>query len=1314
MASSRTASESGFRNLRESLTVLAGIVVLILSAALAVPYLVDWSSQRGLVERQLSEVLGRPVTIRGGIDLKLLPTPYLRLADVDLGSAAAKPEVKAAEIQLEIALTPLLRGEVDFAEAKLVHPQVALTLEGGNLRLGPPLHGLSGAMRFERISVENGTLVVSDPEVQRNYRLDKISFSAEASSLTGPFKADGHFSYAGTPTRFRLGTGDLARGDRLHIKLILDENAQHPRADVDADLQFAKESLPSLDGQMTLAKRDDTQMPWQLSAHVKAALRQASLDTIDLRIGDEDHGFDLAGGATVDFGAKPDAHAVLKAGQIDLDRLLSRKNGPTAMQRLADAGAALIKSNGAAPSAMPIRLEIAANTVLLGGETLSHLTAAVGAAGKQALALRFDGNGPGRSHLSLDGKLEAGDAAGFTGHIAARASDAQRLKRWLAAGLPQTAARLAALPVQSFDVSGDGNISVVGFVGQNLTLALDQTHLAGTLAYTQSVGSEPSRLFADLTSDRLDLASVPDIEGFATRAGSMDLSLRLDARTVNIGSLGQAHPGQGLATGRIQLRLEKSGKIAKLEQFAVTSLGGANVAAHGQWDGQTGTIAATLDSDKLAAAAELLQRLAPGAWSDLLSARANVLAPAHLTLSANVAETSSGNSSPGSSSQGAALQNADLGGTIGGTKVSAQVTADSKDPQSLDIIAMASAPDVLALLRQFGVATLPLQKAGSGEIRFSASGKLGESFASKIAASLAGTDIVFDGDLQGDLAAPQARGTLHLTSADLTGLLEATGLAFPDPSVRFPADVQASLEADKALVDLNHVAGHIAGAQVGGHIAYDVASAHLSGGLDTDHLSFAQVAAIAFGPLPAPKQGALWSAAKFTPAMLDLPPVKIAITAKSFDLWPHLVGHDARFDLDASGGRAGLKLALNHMTMKLASGSLGGDVTLRRDGANAAATARLKLADYDLALPSLRGRLAGSIDVAGTGDNPQALITSLAGSGALTVSDLVLPRTDPAALSHVLQAAEDDTLTLDGNEIERALAGEFDKGSAHLGTVAFDAGLAGGTLRLTPKETEAKRLDPGVAATLQMSLDTTTLTLDQKSHLMLVALPRGWSGPEPAVDLGMSGPLTNPVRTIQSAAFLNALAARAIARESARIQAQEFDIHEQAFFYNRLTFERRSEQERLRIIEEAKRAAIAKAEAEAKAKAEAAEKAKAAVEGRNPAEPSAAIPGAAKPEALHVVPAAHAEMPSATVQKMKPGEPQAKAERETHTPAPASVRPGVHAAPLHTVPAHSEPLHPLAHKPPSIVRRQPKPQAQTPSPARETPAPDDPLAAGRF
>ena len=109
--------------MREILTILAIVLIVILTAALAVPYFIDWDAERSLVEAQLSNLTGAAVKIRGGIDLKLLPTPYLQLADVELAAPASGTDVKVAELHLELAPTALLRGEVDFVEARFVAPQ---------------------------------------------------------------------------------------------------------------------------------------------------------------------------------------------------------------------------------------------------------------------------------------------------------------------------------------------------------------------------------------------------------------------------------------------------------------------------------------------------------------------------------------------------------------------------------------------------------------------------------------------------------------------------------------------------------------------------------------------------------------------------------------------------------------------------------------------------------------------------------------------------------------------------------------------------------------------------------------------------------------------------------------------------------------------------------------------------------------------------------------------------------------------------------------------------------------------------------------
>ena len=57
--------------MRDFLTALAGAVVLVLVAALAVPPFIDWSGHRALIDRTLSESLGAGARSEGAIDLRL-------------------------------------------------------------------------------------------------------------------------------------------------------------------------------------------------------------------------------------------------------------------------------------------------------------------------------------------------------------------------------------------------------------------------------------------------------------------------------------------------------------------------------------------------------------------------------------------------------------------------------------------------------------------------------------------------------------------------------------------------------------------------------------------------------------------------------------------------------------------------------------------------------------------------------------------------------------------------------------------------------------------------------------------------------------------------------------------------------------------------------------------------------------------------------------------------------------------------------------------------------------------------------------------
>jgi hypothetical protein len=1141
---------------RDILTVLAVILVIILSAALAVPYFVDWDAERNLVETQLSNLLGQQVKIRGGIDLKLLPTPYLQLADVEVADPAAGTDIRAAELHLEIALTALMRGEVDFVEARLVRPQLRLRIENESVRLPAPPRALSQEqMQFERISVEDGTIVIDDPATRRSFTFKEISLDAEAAALTGPFTGDGRFDMGGEPTSFRFSTGER-EGDRLHFKLIVDENGSHPGADLDASLVFAPHALPSIDGAIDLSghARDAITLPWKLSGALQADLRKATISNFDLRLGDENHVASLNGAAEFDFSDRPRVDLNLKAQQIDLDKLLTTEGAPPAMQQLSNALGSWVKSENLLPSGLAVAVELSADSVLLGGETLSGVDGALAVSDKGASTLRFDADGPGRSHLSADGSIETGVAPGFAGRIDASTGDVVRFKQWLAENLPQTFLAGLSLPIRSFAMGGTANISEVGFVGSNLSLRLDGSSLSGTLAYTKALGPEAARLFADLAAPALQLDSLPDLSALAGQTKAMDLALRFDAQAVKVGG---TEAGE-IDAGRIVLKFDRTGPNANLENLTITGIDGADLTANGQWDRLGGKIAVKLDAERLDGLVGLLRRFAPGPASDFLAARAEVFSPAHLNLGADAKITG----------DTIGLNGLSLAGTAGETTISGKADPDPQTPANFDLSLRFDAEDSIALLHQIGFPTLPLKDLGPGSIEVTAHGS--HHLDTSVTALLAGTNFTFNGTIDPNVSAPHATGTVKLASEDLSSLMRAMALALPDLATRLPTDVDATLDAGDNGIALGNLAGTFAGEKIAGRLAY-TSDKGITGALNTDTMSLATLVALALGPPQPPNPGALWSDVKFAPVEINLPPTNLAMSVANFDLWPQISGRDAQFDLAIAGGEMGLEFAIHHLAMKIGAGRADADFTLRRSGPNAAAQGHLSLRDYALDLPSARGLLSADLDLAGTGDSAAALVAGFAGAGTIGFFDLVLPKSDPGALARVFNAVEEDRLGIDEAEIDRVLLAEFAKQPLSLGDAKFDAGLAAGVLRLSQKG--SSKIAPGIIEDLGAAIDLHDLTLVQTSALSLAAVPKNWNGALPQVALSWNGNIADPMQSLDAVTFVNALAARAIARQSARIQAQEFDVHEHAFFLSRLQSERRREAKRLKAEEDARRAA---------------------------------------------------------------------------------------------------------------------------------------------
>lgn len=1153
--------------MRYFLTILAILVILVFTAALAVPYFVNWNDQRAVVAAHISDILGARVKIDGSIDLKLLPTPYLTLGAVEIADPSGKTTATIAEIRLEIALAALMRGDVDFIEARLLHPHFDVTLDGDRVRL-PESTGLGGDIRFERISVEDGALTIRDPLTGRAYDVAGLDLEASAPSLLGPFKGEGRFGRGDAATAFRFSTAAY-ENDRLRFKSVIDESKALPRIEIDGGFAFDPDhrSLPALDARFAVSGRSSgtIALPWRLAGSLHAGLRAARLDDLDLRLGDDDHSVNLAGRGDVDLGARPHAHVAISAKQVNLDRLLTEKGAPGAARRFAAAVADFIAAPPA--TAIPVALDWSAESVLLGDEAFDNVAGSLGPAGAMKLALKLRAGGPGDSEVQLDGKVETGSAPAFDGNIEAGVHDVRRLQVWIASNLPQVKDSAASLPFRSFEVSGSFNLSPVGFFGSGLRLRFDRSTLTGTLAFTRAVGSEPPRVFADVSAEALDIDHLPDLRAAVTGLGPMDVSLRLDSRAIKVADVGRGP----IDAGRLQLKFTKAGPRMSLEKFDIAGLGGTDMSATGAFDGKAGHVDAKLDAENLTAAAALLRRLVPGPAAEILAARTKALAPAHLELSAGVQGTDA------TDADSVTLSALSLKGTAAQTRFSAKLTPNPANRQHVTFTGHVDAAETSDLFVQLGLAGLPIRGLGAAQIDVTAEGDAPKPLNAQVAATLAGAKIDFHGTLLPDLSAPQAAGAIQLSSRDLSGLVQATAIAFPDLTGSLPADLGAQVDWRGSDVALHKLAGSLAGVPIRADLAYSAAPQRkLSGSLDLDKVSLANFFELALGPSQGAKPGQTWSDAAFTTGLIDPPAATLSITAKSLALWPGLVGRDAKLDLDLTSDEAGPKLALRLVYAKLGAGGAEADLALRRDHATASAEGHVTLQDYGVDLPSLAGSLSAELDFASTGSSAAALVSGLAGSGSLGFTNLVLPHSDPRALARIFAAVESDQLGVDQGEIDRALTREFDKQPLSLPSAEFDAGLAAGIFRLTPKPGAAPASpapDQKISLDLQANVDLRSVTLEQRATLALGALPKNWKGAPPQVGLVWTGPLARPTRTLATATFVNALAARAIARESSRIEMQEFDLHERAFFRQRLHSERRREEERVKAEEDARRAA---------------------------------------------------------------------------------------------------------------------------------------------
>ena len=1201
--------------MRELLTGLAIVLIVALTAALVGPYLIDWNGQRAFIEARLGQVLGQKVTIGGAIDVKLLPTPYLVLGQTVIGDDDAPVRLSIHHLDLELSVTPLLHGEFDVTQARLVEPTIRVTLAPDRtLPALPDAPAFHADVSLDHLAVTGGTLAVADPLSGHTFVLDNLDVEADAASLAGPFKVAGTEGPEGRQTSFRLSTA-TAHDGRAHVRLVVGGTAGHAGLDLDGTLALSSAGRSgvrqSFSGRVAITGKleEGTGQPvaWMLTGPLEADPRRAALDGGELRLGGEDKGLTLAASGSADLGESPRIDLDLSAKTLDLDRLAdaptdpSKPPPPPQLPPLATLRRALL----AATPPLPTTVDAKVDTATWAGETLADLSAHVGIGGTGPAPFALEGDGPGGSHLKVDGTLAP---AGFTGRVALSADNSARTAAWLAAIDPASPIKGGDLPAAPLAASAEVAVGAGRIDATKVALTLGRSKFTGTARLDPPSPNQPAKLAAKLSSPTLSLDTLPDLARWR-RPRALDLDLELDAKTLQI-----AEAGQGpLSTGPIRLAVTKAGRHLALTSFSAQNLGGATVSAEGTLDPRAAHLRLDVDAANLDAAAKLAQQVAPGELADALARRAPALAPAKIRLDATWAATTTGALAP---------TRAALDGTLAHSMLHALLAPDQAQPDAVVLTGELASPEGNALLQQLGVPAIPIDKLGASKITLAAHGKADQPLDTTLTAMIGTTTLDVAGSF--NLLAPPRGGTgsLEIKSPDISPLLRSLALALPDLTGSLPLQVTSTVAYGSAgigLTDLKAMLGQTIATGTLRYARQATEAPGLTGALDLDRLSLATLLGFALGPeQPAAPQSA-WSNLAFETGLgaglAEPPQTALQLRVKTLDVVDSLAATDAGLDLTFAPGLVTLK----HVSAALGGGHVGGDLSLRRDEDRAGLEGSLALDGVALDTPAMKGEISGKLDLAGSGTSPLALVSSLAGSGEATLADLSVQRADPAALPKLFAEVESDDLAVDADTVARAFA---DAAVAPLeaGTRRFDLSLAGGTLAFAPKPSSEPETPP-VASEIDGTLDLRRPSLALRAKETLLTLPDGWSGAVPSVVVAWTGPMRAPERAIDVNAFINAVAARALARETARIEAYEQDIRERALFNARLQSERRRAEDKATAeadAREAEAARIAKARREAAARAEKAaqEKAedeRAAQELRQPTPPAADSGGAPPP-----------------------------------------------------------------------------------------------------
>jgi hypothetical protein len=1114
-------------------TTLLGLAIafiIALLAALIGPYFIDWNQFRPQFEAEATRVIGAPVRVGGKLDARLLPTPSLRLRSVVVGGANDLGKVRADKLDVEFSLGSLMRGEWRATE---------LTIGGMALDLGLDFRGRIdwpattgtfnlGSLAIDRLSL-TGRVALHDAASHGTLELNDIAFSGDVRSLAGSVRGDGNFTLSGTRYPFRVSSGQSADGGGTRIHLNIDPGLRALSADLDGVLSFVARG-PRFEGAMTLAaaagpkakdnKGEDAQLPWRISARIKADPAIALFEQVEASYGAEASALKFAGAGDIRFGASPLLHAVLAARQLDADRFAAKDTrGSTAIEpvRLLSGLRALM--TGAPELPVPAHIEFSAEQIMLGGRPVQNLAGELHADAKSLTIDRLDFRAPGSTQVSLSGtRAPAGPPDSFKSALSVDSSDPGTLAAWL-----QGRSEVTYRSQKPLRLRGDVSVTPDHIAIEAMKAEIDGGAIEGRLAVaTPPAGG--SRLDAELKAERLDLdAATAFVRSLAGPEAEWPDHAQL---SLDIGRATSA--GQELRP--FTAKLGYGPNRVTLDQLKIGQPGGVTLQGVGSFDrtGATGRLTLNAGAASLGQITGLIAPLAP-ALASRIDAMEGGLGPARLNLALDI----DGNAGHAGRASARAVLDLDAPQLQGTATITAEPDVAAVRGIDLDSLRKSQLGIEVKLSSQRGRSLLTLLEldraiaAGEGAAQFetSATGAWHAPLRLKIRMSGAGLDAEAQGTVEPWASAPTASVHLGVRNADLAPLF---GLKPSDASARnVSLSSRVSFKDNRLIFD--DLDSSIAGSRLRGRLALTLDEEKtVDGELGLDAFDLAPAFALAIGAAGRDAAEPLGSGlSKGWRGQIVFQALRGALPGGA-ELRP--VGGTVRSD--------GQSLTFDAIKGGIGGGEVTANIEAKPAADGIALNARVQLSGVDgtalryraLAMPA--GRVSMQMTLASQGRSASALTGALSGSGTVMLESARVAGLNPRAFDAAIRASDDGSAT-DDVRLRQIVEPVLSAGAMSVASAQIPFNIRDGRIRIGATTLDAEGARVVVSGGYDIPADQADI------RASLASTSAGAASSRPEIQLFAAGSPDALDRTVDVAALSSWLAVRAIDRETRRLDSIE-------------------------------------------------------------------------------------------------------------------------------------------------------------------------------